>query len=421
MNNNFFKAFSERSFLFMWIAEIFTQISVNLFNFYLILVVYSLTKSNTAVAAAIISFTLPAILFGVLAGVYVDHWNKKTVLLLTNIIRAFFFFVLAFMHTNLIAIFAISFIISLVTQFFIPAETPMIPQIVKPNHLLSANALFGLGIYGSILIAYMVSGPIIVYLGQVNTLIILGMCMLIAAIFVSFIPQVKNGKHSPISLGGSELAVKRDIKHALALMVKTKEIYHSLFLLALSQILILIIAAITPGYANQVLHMDLEKFPIVFVTPAAFGMVMGAVFLVNAFHHFAKEKIVTIGLFLSGVAMFILPYASVIASKDVVQTLNRYIPHILDITGSHILFVIAFLLGFANALVFVPSNTILQEKTTDEFRGKIYGVLNALVGLFSLIPIILVGGLSDLFGVGSVIIGIGVVLVGLGLLRVVTK
>jgi hypothetical protein len=56
----------------------------------------------------------------------------------------------------------------------------------------------------------------------------------------------------------------------------------------------------------------------------------------------------------------------------------------------------------------------LQEKTTDEIRGKVYGFLNTFIGILSLIPIILVGGLSDLIGVSAVITGIGISLLILG-------
>ncbi len=52
------------------------------------------------------------------------------------------------------------------------------------------------------------------------------------------------------------------------------------------------------------------------------------------------------------------------------------------------------------------------------FGGKVYGALNALVGIFSLIPILVVGGLSDLIGVGSVLSGIGVTLLLLGVAKI---
>jgi hypothetical protein len=54
-----------------------------------------------------------------------------------------------------------TFGVSLVTQFFIPAETPIIPLLVRKELLLSANALFGMGIYASIFLAYALSGPLL--------------------------------------------------------------------------------------------------------------------------------------------------------------------------------------------------------------------------------------------------------------------
>jgi hypothetical protein len=304
----------------------------------------------------------------------------------------------------------------MLTQFFIPAETPMIPLLVNKKNLLPANALFGMAIYGSILIAYVLSGPLIIYFKEVNTLFILAIMLVIGAIFISFIKE----KYSATSKDESknELNILKDIKHTLQLMSHTKEIYQSLFLLALSQSLILIVATIAPGYATQIMGVKVEEFPLLFVAPAALGMFVGAIAIGNVFHSHPKEKIITIGLFLSGIAMLLLPYGSKVASRDFVHVLNVYLPHILDITILHIMVVIAFILGFANSLVFVPANTILQEKTSDEFRGKIYGFLNSLVGVFSLLPVILVGGLSDLIGVGAVIVGIGISLLIVGIVRI---
>src|SRR5487761_679233 len=96
MNAHILRVFSERSFLFLWIGEVFTQISTNLFNFFLLLVVYKLTHSNTAVSGIVLTFTIPAIFFGSIAGVYVDRWNKKYVLIITNTIRALLLILVAF-------------------------------------------------------------------------------------------------------------------------------------------------------------------------------------------------------------------------------------------------------------------------------------------------------------------------------------
>ncbi len=416
MNTYILRVLSERSFLYLWIGEIFTQISTHLFNFFLILIVYKLTESNTAVSIAVLSFTVPSILFGTLAGAYVDRWDKKKVLIITTILRALLLILLAFFLNNLVMVYLISFVFNVLVQFFIPAESPIIPAIVRNKYLMGANALFGLAIYGSMLVAYVLSGPLLIALKPFTLAVSLGVTLMFGALFISFIkPSYEKAK--PTEDEEKELNLVKDIKKAFNLMSKTSEIFRSLFLLALSQILILTLATIAPGYASQVLSISVEEFPVIFVAPAALGMVIGAVVLVSFFRKLKKEKVILTGVFLSGLSMLLLPYGSKVATRDFVQVLNNYIP---DITTFHIIFFLAFILGVANSLVFVPSNTILQQKTSEELRGKIYGFLSTIIGLLSLVPIILVGGLSDLIGVGSVVIGIGVSLITLGFVLMFT-
>jgi len=360
MNGHILRVFSERSFLYLWIGEVFTQVSTNLFNFLLILIVYNLTHSNTAVSGIVLSFTVPAIFFGSIAGVYVDRWNKKYVLIITNTIRAFLLILVAFTLNNVYMLYIVSVLFTVLAQFFIPAESPIIPQVVRKEFLLHANALFGLAIFGSILIAYVLSGPLLILLQPFKTILFLAVMLFVGAIFISLIKpnttklSILNRKKS------QQLDFFTDIKQTLSFVKHTKSIFHSLFLLALSQILILILATVAPGYASQILGIQVQQFPIIFVTPAAIGMIVGSVLLINIFHNHPKEKITTSGIFISGIAMLMLPFGSKVASHEIVHVINSYLPHAFSITIYHIVVVLAFLLGVANSLVFIPANTRIQ-------------------------------------------------------------
>jgi MFS family permease len=94
-----------------------------------------------------------------------------------------------------------------------------------------------------------------------------------------------------------------------------------------------------------------------------------------------------------------------------------YLPKILNITILHIMVVLAFILGIAIALIFVPSNTLIQEKTSDDLRGKIYGTLNSVVSLCSILPVVVVGSLADIFGVGIVLTSVGLSIAGIALIH----
>lgn len=385
---------------------------MNMMNFVLILVAFSLTGSNTAVSGIVLSFTIPAIFFGILAGVFVDRWDKKYVLFATNAIRAVLLVVLAFAHTNLFGLYTLTFIISIVTQFFIPAETPMIPLLVKKDQLLTANALFSVALYGSILVAYALSGPFLTLLAAKNAFFLLAGLFLLGTITTIFIRAPK-----PKQLQSRELTqstIVSELHETFKLVAKVKNLYHAFLLLALSQILILIIAVVGPGFAKQVLHISIDAFPLIFVTPAVIGMGVGTFILTNYFHHVSKQKCATIGLFVSSVAVFLLPLASRFISYPYVQSFNAFVPHLLQLNVLHFMILLAFFLGIANALIFVPSNTIIQEETSDEMRGKIYGGLNTVVSLLSLLPVALVGSLADIIGVNVVlmIVAIGIAIIG---------
>ncbi len=413
MRNPLIAALKTPPFLFLLISEFFSQFAMNLLNFILLIVVFSLSKSNIAVAGVVLSFTLPSIIFGIIAGAYVDKWNKKNVLVVTNALRAVAAFPLIFVSHEIFIVYVLSFIVSLITQFFIPAETPIIPLLVKKDLLLSANALFSMGIFGSIIIAYALSGPILLIVGKSNVFLLIAFLFALSSVF-AFLIRVKSEK---IDAKKNSINLLDEIKDSFSLMRTENKIYHSLFLLTLLQTLILIIAVVGPGYATDVLHIQVEKFPILFVTPAMLGMAGGSAIIGNFLHKKSKVMLAKVGLLLTGIVVLFFPYGSVLTSRQFVQALNSHLPHYFDITIVHIMLVMAVAIGFAFSMVFVPSNTILQEETTDDQRGKIYGSLNALVGVVSIIPVLGVGFLADRLGVSHVITLIGVCLIGISLLR----
>ncbi len=416
MNNPFIKVLSNPSFAFLLLSEFFSQISVNLLSFSLLLVVFSVANSNTAVSGVALSFMLPSLFFGVLAGVLVDRWNKKTVLFTSNLARAVLAFFLVFAYHSLIPVYIISFLSFTATQFFIPAETPMIPLLVPKKLLFSANALFSVIMFGSILIAYAVSGPLILLVGKTNLFVILTIFFILAAIF-AFLIRAKD-RDKTIAQAQS-LGLFRDAQNAFTLIAKTKKIYKALFLLTFLQTLILMIAVIGPGYARDILHIKVEEFSILFVIPAVLGMATGAILIGNFLHTRPKSIITKIGLIIMGITFILFPYGSKVSSREFIHTLNTYLPQTFEVNIIHIMVVLAYVLGFSFALVFVPSNTIIQEETTDEFRGKVYGALSTLAGAASIIPVLAVGTLSDIFGVAKVLTGIGIIVLVIAFARLV--
>ncbi|MEX2012910.1 MAG: hypothetical protein WD967_00730, partial [Candidatus Levyibacteriota bacterium] len=105
-----------------------------------------------------------------------------------------------------------------------------------------------------------------------------------------------------------------------------------------------------------------------------------------------------------------------VSSAGFIQGLNGQFPGFLEVNVLYIVVFLAFVAGFANSLVFIPSNATLQIETSEKMRGRIFGFLNALIGAVSFLPVVLAGGLADIIGVASVITSVGIMLLAMGII-----
>lgn len=388
-----------KPFLLMMLSEFFSQFAFNMQHFVLIFIIYGFTHSNTAVSGMILSFMIPAVLFSVIAGVYVDRWNKKKVLFHTHFIRALF--LLPFLITNLHLgfIYLLTFLIAIVTQFFIPAEFAIIPQLVPKKLIISANAVFAFGIYGSTLIGYVLSGPILLLLGKTYTIIFLIILFLISAFFVAMVKFVSKKKESleeNISSTRNNFSLIRETKEVFTFIRHAKKVRHALLMLTIAQAVIFMFAVLAPSYVTTILNAQLESLSWTLIAPAGLGLGLGAFMLGSIGKKLLYKPLTTIGFMTVGIVFILLPLAAKVTSHEFIL---------------HIIVVLAFILGFSISLVFIPSNVTIQTETNEAMRGRMYGLLSSLIGSVSFLPVALAGGLADLFGVGAVITGAGIIMV----------
>ena len=77
--------------------------------------------------------------------------------------------------------------------------------------------------------------------------------------------------------------------------------------------------------------------------------------------------------------------------------------------------VTSFVFGVAYAFITVPAMTLLQEQLREDIRGRVFGVLNMLVSIFSFLPLIFVGPMADVWGVAPVFVLAAVAVFGVWL------
>ncbi len=144
-HEGFLTLLKKKNFLRLWLAQLISMTIFNASNYALLVLIEEVTGSTTLVGLAIICFSLPALLLGAPAGVYVDRMNKRRVLWASNCLRAIatFLFVLSLLlnRHQLIPVYLLTFLISSIGQFFTPAEGSAIPMLVSEEELMPALSM----------------------------------------------------------------------------------------------------------------------------------------------------------------------------------------------------------------------------------------------------------------------------------------
>jgi MFS family permease len=131
----------------LWLGQVVSQMG-DYFAFLAMMVIVSGFSTNQeqttlAVSGMMIAFTLPRLLFGMLAGVFVDRWDRRRTMLVSDVIRAVLTLLMipAFLTQSLLGMYVLGFVMSAIGTLFIPAKGALLPRLVPEEQLLSANSL----------------------------------------------------------------------------------------------------------------------------------------------------------------------------------------------------------------------------------------------------------------------------------------
>lgn len=379
------------NFLKIWIAQLTSQLAANLLNFALIIRVYELAAhtryANIAVSLLILAFGVPSIVFAVLAGSYVDHWDRKKVLIITNIARAVLVLGFLFIDSNLIFIYLTVFAISVFSQFFTPAEGAALPRLVDKSEFLSANSLFLFTLYGSYVIGYSLAGPLVALGGADSVYWVTAVAFAVAALLSIWLPNLR-AESIQKSLRQVNSEVFSTIRTNFHQIITNPRLMFPILNLTIAQAMLGVVAVLAPAIAFLIFNQSLANVSFKLIVPAAIGMIIGAILVGRFFKYANKTRIIDFGIFAAAIMLVGLSFVPALSGL-------RYFGLVVA--------TISLSLGIANGLVSVSAQTLLQLNSTDETRGKIFGTLNMMMNLAAIVPVFLAGISADLISPLSVL------------------
>lgn len=414
-----------RGFLNLWINQILVQLSYNALNFALIIWVFGLTDSTTAVSALLFAVYLPAVIFGLFSGILIDITDRKKIIMAINILLAVLFISLIFLKGSFPAILVIAFLINTLGQFYTPTEASTIPLIVKPQELLSANSLFTTTLFSSFLIGFGLAGPLINHFG-IDFVFGMGgglltLAFLLALKFPSIINRAdQEGRQLVRAIRSRdfesiEQIIFLEIKKTLEIIRGKFPVFFSIMILSGVQVVIGILAVLIPSFLEREIHINATDASYVLVIPLGLGMVLGGYLIGKIGLKIPKRTIVSLGVMVAGLLFFLVGIAPFISPVIKYFPQPRPLPFFYQPPLSSILAVGSFLLGSAMVSIIIPSQTVLQKNTPEQLRGKVFSVLAVVMQGLSLLPVFFAGVLADLFGTLPLLLILGAVTVLIGL------
>jgi len=132
-----------RDYRYLFAGQVVSDIGDGITLLLVLLVINHLTGSTFALALMAIAEAVPAFSVGLIAGVYVDRWDRRRIMLATDLLRAGIVLSFAFVQTAALLplFYVLGFTQASVSTFFRPARGALLPHIVPAEGLPAANSL----------------------------------------------------------------------------------------------------------------------------------------------------------------------------------------------------------------------------------------------------------------------------------------
>ncbi len=409
-------------FLQLWGAQFLGQVSQNVVNYALIVLVNVQTGSTLAGGVLVILFSIPAILLGPLPGMLVDRVGRWWVLWLTNLMRALLGLGMGLIlslayggaahgadsRSLVILLYAFSLLLSLGTRFYLPAESTAIPRLVSLAGLAHGLALFGVTFVVAQAVGLVVLGPLLdAALGWPSLFYACLIGFGLATILSLLLPRRPLGVYLAAPEQDAALAdvpeaallatleaenarknVWEQVKAGWEPIVKDNDVLVAVVRLSLAGVVIALISELAPNFVVQVLRRPPDDITLV-LAPAGIALIVGAIVAPRLASRMGRLPVAALGV--NGIVLAVLLLA-----------LNRPLGdffHLPDDLIIGLAVVEASLLGFALNLVSIPCQAVIQERVLPHLRGSVLAFQQALFN-GAAVPILLIAGLlADELGI----------------------
>jgi CRP-like cAMP-binding protein/sugar phosphate permease len=381
-----FAIFRNRYFTYLWTGQLISTIGDALTSLAAGIYVYEITHSVFSVGLILIASAAPTLVFGLIAGVVVDRYDRKTIMIVSCLIRAVLVGLIPILvlgGDDIVWLYVLVLASASVQQFFDPASDSVLPEIATDEELGAANSLMAIAQFGSTAIGFALAGLITAQYSIAIAFWLDSVTFLVSAALIAMV------KIQPLVV--EELATIREVIRNLGFgagFIWRLPILRSMVLLRVPVMLIF-------GLQN------------VLLLPFAFE-VLGA----GEFEYGLQEGFTSIGFVIGSLLM--ATYADRLREGTwlVLSFLGMGVAGLAYALSSNIWVAIGLIgvAGLLNAPGFVAGRLINQRNTPREVRGRVFSTNYVIRDVVYLIGMAL-AGVADIIDVRVLFVGSSAALV----------
>lgn len=350
-----------RNFALLSIGQLISILGDQLLALALPFYIYAQTQSSLATGLMVVIQTAPGLILSSLAGVWVDRWNRRMVMLLTDLMRAALLIFLLFFHTPdfLWAIYTITFFQSCFSQFFNPAKSASIPNLVGKDQILQANSLIQVSNTLTTLIGPALGGLLLGLYG-IEPLILLdiGSYLFSAAMIFLIRLPVKASVAMEMEAEKASPRFWQEWLSGFSLVRQNRLIKLIFIIIGLSFFAEGMVAAMIVPYVKTVLKGDAQVMGWC-ATAQSVGALIGGLVVGQYGKHFRPRLLLSICLFFISLTYFLI---AIFPSLPLVLSL-------------------LLLFGVPTITALVTLQSLLQQNVDGQLQGRIFGNFGSLISM----------------------------------------
>lgn len=390
------KTLKNRNFLNLWLGQMVSRLGDGIHEIALAWLVLELTGSALSMGAILAVSITPNLLFGLPAGVFVDRFNRKHIMVLADMTRTVVVLVIPVAYIldalQLWMIFAVAFLSSTAEAFAGPARQSSIPNLVKETNLDPANSLMQITRAVSSLFGLSLGGAVVALLGPANSFFLDSVSFFLSMIFISLIAY---GSASREKIDSLYLDLKEKIKVGLGYVLNDPFLKQLIIIAAALNLIIAPVSVIIPFLVKEVMGLTAGIYGTMMAC-LSLGMLIGSIIIGNVTLH--RGKSLGMGILGAGASLILFPTFYLLGE-------GLLLPIVILV--SLLSFALAGI-GLSTSFANVPIHTLLQKTTEDEKRGRVMSIVN--MGTMAAMPVgygisgyLLeqIGAVPLLFGIGS--------------------